>query len=770
MAEIREAIEQQDRRFERFRRRESLRAGLTTAATAAVLGIAASEATDWLQERVAGKVNDRITLLEYFQGQRPMDKFLVDGKEVVPGIIQQRITMPKTGESITARFSLTEDGKFILIPDSLPPGYRFDAASGQIIHEVAGVKGGAMSADTWREFRQGILSRFGDKFESTYGRWVAFADNGTKSVGSSYTVRSGYEVGPVYFPHSNITENMLHLRPGREGSVVVDISRMLGETAFGGGKEVKITPEMLDRLVLTIGPRARELSHDVLAASFRNGKIEIPKEMADTIFEIVGGRVKPKGGFQLTVDSLLSGVNSVDYRGGATRLYSIANIFREGAGIITGRPPITESVPVPSVERLQGTMLEPPIAIPYDPRRPIADVGPARKEKPGKNDDDPNPSKDKEQTGKKHDDDHLDAGGKPMPPDDPKRGSREQIQTRPDGKDGGKSQEDGKMPPPPPAAPGAVGVRVAQEQLRSGKKAGVEDRSGGENPSAAAERAAGKEKVATQRVEGRRQVDLVVRTEAMDGLDESSLQEIINKLEAIKQADGRQGRFEHKKHRFLDHIVADRKYGDAAKELGVIVIEDGRRRREVRVAELTEDQEQLFDNHIETLLLALRRREDKLRIQRLQSEIADGGVKTAETESDSKSKEKKAERTASGFHEELSETMRKHAKEAERLQREREETAREVARARARESQEIASESKRRNEEALQLAQERAREMAQRLQEAAGAAQERMRKAAEAARERLRKREETEHQRTVSARRSRLYQGGSGTDRLRRVG
>lgn len=362
VAEIKGQIATQDSGFEKFRGRESWKAAAFGAAAGAVAGAAAIEIKDYVQEHYMGQETG-VTMLEYAQGEKPaVAHYEVGGTDIVPmDKVHSAVTMPDTGEKIDVEYRLGYDGKLIPIHTGLPEGYTFDGA-GNLVHHVDGIEGGSVTAENWDQFRGIVESQHGDLLEKQHVSWSGFGYNENAPSGNSYT--------DFYIPRAEGTELQMDYIGNQDGSVTVSAERMLGHVAFSDGKEVKITPEILDKLVATISPRDRVLQHEALVAHIQDGKITFPKDLAEKIFSITNGKVEPKHGIQITLDQVVHGGDE-----GQTSLYSIAEDHAEGVLDVPPVPPVDEVMPPPADPTyVPPTEIIPPVVIPWDRRKPIGDV------------------------------------------------------------------------------------------------------------------------------------------------------------------------------------------------------------------------------------------------------------------------------------------------------------------------------------------------------------------------------------------------------------
>jgi hypothetical protein len=361
VAEIKGRIAEQDSGFEKFRGRESWKAAAFGAAAGAVAGAAAIEIKDYVQEHYMGQETG-VTMLEYAQGERPaVAHYEVGGTDIVPmDKVHSAVTMPDTGEKIDVEYRLGYDGKLIPIHTGLPEGYSFDAA-GNLVHHVDGIEGGPVTAENWDQMRSILESQHGDLLEKQHVSWSGFGYNENAPSGNSYT--------DFYIPRAEGTELQMDYIGNQDGSVTISAERMLDHVAFSHGKEVKVTPEMLDRLVATISPRDRVLQHEALVAHIQDGKITFPKELAEKIFDLINGKVEPKPGIQITLDQVVHSDSE-----GQSSLYSLAADYAEGTAQIDPVPAIDETVPPPVIDYVPAKDIIPPVVIPWDRRKPIGDV------------------------------------------------------------------------------------------------------------------------------------------------------------------------------------------------------------------------------------------------------------------------------------------------------------------------------------------------------------------------------------------------------------
>jgi len=370
VAEIIEAVTGQDKKFEKYRRSQSIKAGLTTAALAGVIGEAASEIKDYYS---GGSGNGEITALEYLRGERPqVEHYEVGGIDYPVGedgkteAISQTISTTD-GHSYDVQYSYGPSGKPEII-GALPPGVSYDEPSGAFIYETMGSKGGAISAESWDEFAKSVTSKHGDLFNHEGGHWVRFYDNKIAPVGDSYHAEG-------YTANSEGTELMMDFSKNANGDVTVDLSRMLGHVAYDGSHRLGIDKEMLNNLVIGIGPRARELSHDLLTAQCQDGKIVVPADIAQHLFKEVNGSILPADGIQVTGNQLLNHVN------GEANLGELTTEFSRGDGNLPEVPPTYEHYDIPPAQYVPQSEIVPPIPIAPDFRRPIGNVPPVEKNK-----------------------------------------------------------------------------------------------------------------------------------------------------------------------------------------------------------------------------------------------------------------------------------------------------------------------------------------------------------------------------------------------------
>lgn len=370
--EIINQIRAQDRRFEGYRTREGIKAGAKAAVFGAVLGIAASEASDWVAEQVSGKTNDHITLLEYMQGQKPQVHHfeLPNGKgeplHLLPGdAVHQQIKMPKTGEEIDLRYILGKDGHMHLDRKSLPVGFVFNEKTGEVIHQfMTEVPGGPVNQENWDQLQK-IAESAGIKSHRV--GWTEFGVNRTEPDGVSWQLENALER-----MRANGTELKMNFHQGDNGSVLVDVRRMLDHVSAGSNHKLPINNEMLDKMIVTISPRDQVLQHDALIIPVHDGIAEVPKEVADFAFQHIDGRIDAGPGMMITADAVSHQGVDAEKIG----LFSVAEKHHLGELPGYERPEIETFIPhIGDPKEIDQTIPDGPIAIPYDPRLPIGPPG-----------------------------------------------------------------------------------------------------------------------------------------------------------------------------------------------------------------------------------------------------------------------------------------------------------------------------------------------------------------------------------------------------------
>lgn len=373
VAAIVDQVRQQDKGFEGFRSKEAVKAGFRAAGVGVVAGLALHEAADYVSEVKNGAENGSLTLLEMAKGGRPTVEHIEANGADLPLTEGRTETITSTfetsdGTPIDVSYYYDGNGQVHMAGD-LPANVSFDEASGQLIHEVPGVPGGEITKDTWAAFSDDMIKRHGDLFDQTQTHWSRFYENATGPHGNSYE--------PGYVANSESTELMMDFHRNSDGSVTVDLSRMAGHTAYTEGHKLPIDEDRLDNMVVSFGPRERVLSHDnILLANTVDGKVTVPKDVADALFTEENGRLLPADGVQVTADHILT------EKDGETWLGHVAAEYNNGPGNLPGREPVTDSFEMPNGAYVPPESIGGPIPFPTERRDNIGNVPPVVEKMP----------------------------------------------------------------------------------------------------------------------------------------------------------------------------------------------------------------------------------------------------------------------------------------------------------------------------------------------------------------------------------------------------
>lgn len=379
VADIIQSVKQQDAKFEKYRVSEGLKAGGFAAVTAGVLGAAAEQFGDVIQDHFnPEEAVNRVTLLEYIAGERPEVEYLEVGGEIFTADQIQSapdgsrfVDVPLeepigSTEPCSLRYIINPDGSTTLDYENsqLPSGYSF-GENGEINHIVSeAIEGGPLNEESWNQLREYATSQHPETFDQTHANWVKFYENNTPPVGNSY------EQG--YIANSEGTELQMDFNHGSEG-YSVDLSRMDGHIAFGSGGEFQIDQDT--PMLITIGLRERALSHEVLIMEISPGKPAVfPDDIGEQIFEMVDDRVALKPGFMITANGIQGIANGVG-EGDATNLCHTAADYTTGEGRVIPQEAVIETIPLPHASYNPPGILGGPIPIPLYYRAPIGNPG-----------------------------------------------------------------------------------------------------------------------------------------------------------------------------------------------------------------------------------------------------------------------------------------------------------------------------------------------------------------------------------------------------------
>ncbi len=360
-------VREKDRDFESYRKKESLRAAAKSAATAAVLGFAATEIADEVSEHMhnAGEQNNVVTASEWMQGQRPdVHHYELDSPKGPDGekiwvFENNSDSIPvEVNENLDVELGINAETGQLEPYGALPAGVTLE--DGQIVQHIEGLEGGELNAENWGALRDKLVEDNPELFTKTESNWTRFMSNDRQPLGNSYHPEG-------YTANSEGTElGMSFLPSGGDGSVDIDISAMAGHTAFGGGHSIDIGNDT--QLFVTIGPREYELSHDVLVVEITPGEnAHFPKGLADRFFEkLSNGKIIPREGFQITVDQAIDGNLNTIGDMDETNMASFAAEINGSEGTVDAVAGIDNVVSMPSVTEHNAGDVLPPIALGSD--------------------------------------------------------------------------------------------------------------------------------------------------------------------------------------------------------------------------------------------------------------------------------------------------------------------------------------------------------------------------------------------------------------------
>lgn len=353
-------VKGQDSRFEGYRRKESVKSGLKVAAVGAVIGVAAQELITWASEHITGKVGENLTLMRFLMGKRPeAEHWDWNGLHLVQGdrIPGEEIAMNQSGDHFTPLYELGKDGQMHIVPDSLPPGYTFNPDTGDVFHQYEVVSHGPITPRAWDE-----LQKVGHStgMKSEHVSWREFGFNRTEPMGNSW-----HEA--FYQAHSNGTELQMDFHPNTDGSVNVDIRRMLEHVAASSHNKLEITDKTLDEIKLTLSPRDQLLQHEALTITFKDGVAKVSATAAKMFFRHTAeGGVDVNNGVMATASMPLE-------QGSDGVLHAMSIAEKHATGPIEIVRPIVEWFhpnPDPTTY-VPPTNVVPPFWIGKHPREPI---------------------------------------------------------------------------------------------------------------------------------------------------------------------------------------------------------------------------------------------------------------------------------------------------------------------------------------------------------------------------------------------------------------
>lgn len=406
-----ERVNMNDDRFERFRKREGVKAAATTALAAGVLGAIGQEVVHGIQWHVnPEEAAQRITLLDYVAGHRPSIEYAQIGNTSYPAEMIQ--TAPDGSRFINVNTSDVTEGRVVggyfhmpigpdgtIHPDMaeshIPEGYTYDAQTGELSHVVAhGVEGGALTPESWDHFREYVVDRYPELFDKTHVSWAKFYENGHPPFGNSYE--------PGYIANSEGTELQMDFHHGA-GGYSVSFERMAGHIAYGSGGEFRIHPNT--PILVTIGPRDFATSHEVFTAVVTpEHGLQFPHEVGDQIMTMDHGQPVLKEGWMITGNRLFGEVNGAGHEGGETIAGHVVAEYNPGQATLTGTADEVETV------RVLGGEYHPPIGtpegplpIPIDFRRPIGNVVPGERQTGQQEETQPQEQPEAEQRGETND-------------------------------------------------------------------------------------------------------------------------------------------------------------------------------------------------------------------------------------------------------------------------------------------------------------------------------------------------------------------------------
>lgn len=436
-----------DRKLSRYRISSSVVSGAFGFVAGAATAIGFQELWAGVKEHFTGKKS--FTALDTLFHRDKIDQFFpqVNGVRLTPGLHDVPMKNAQGIEEVVQIF--TDDNGVIDVKQSkFPDGWIFDAAANKIT-----VPGFETATDITKDLAAigkeiGVSSRaisyhgYFDHFtppKTGVRAWVETLQNLVHNRGLN----------------ANKTELLLDFKPNQDGSVNLDLTKMVGQTLKGSGLHPAEITELIKRggvkLNFAFHNEAGGMQNNPLSIDVADTVTKLPEKFAKLCTEIQNGKVITKGLLTLTVDdSNLS-------KAGSREVLSIASIFKGPIDpfIIKNKIPGVEHI----IQAGEPIDIAQTAGAGFAPR--LAPEGRTRKDNEGKhNNEDGGDDKQKIEVSKKggdvppDDDNETQKKGGGVPPSDaagavlvggggPKPPKKEtiKIENNPDGPNGGQVRE-----------------------------------------------------------------------------------------------------------------------------------------------------------------------------------------------------------------------------------------------------------------------------------------------------------------------------------------